>query len=105
MQNLGKQLVKLAKEDRRELMELLNNNYEGDSMIVFSAVGEQEGSGDQESYCYDCGAIGKAEDFCHVCRSAHLSRGEIIEAIEVIALDNGDYADIRDAAQMADHDE
>jgi hypothetical protein len=104
MESLGKKLVKLSKEDRKNLIELLNDNYEGDSMVAFFALGESEGSGDEVAYCYDCGAMGSTEDFCKVCRSVHLSRGEVIESIEVIALDNGDYADIRDSASMDDHD-
>lgn len=105
MDSLGKVLIRLSKEDRKDLVELLNERYEGDSFVVFSALGESEGSGDEIAYCYDCGATGTAEDFCKVCRSTHLSRGEVIEPLGIIALDNGDYADVLESASMDDHEE
>jgi hypothetical protein len=104
MQSLRTQLLELAKEDRKGLIEMLNENYIGESLVLFYSLGEVNNR-DAEFYCYDCGAIGKSEEFCKICRSVNLSQGEIIESIDVIALDNGTYADIRDAAVMEDHDD
>jgi hypothetical protein len=102
---LGKKLLKLAREDRKALLELLNENYDSESWIVFSAVGETEGSGDDVAYCRDCGATGDGKgDFCGACRSDHICFGEVIEALEVIALGTGDFEDIRDSASMDDND-
>lgn len=100
---LGKILLQLAKDDRRALLELLQESYSGESGEVFSAVGEVE-SGDTISYCHDCGATGDGEEYCGACRSYRVSHGEIIEPLDILALENGNYADIQNSASMDDND-